>query len=412
MGRLGVAVKRPTRCYMLLAAFGLCRLTPHSLTCPTHPPSHPPLEMQMNYELEAANTLQFQRGEHVWERGGCWRTSPRADRCLCSPPPCPACVLLSSLCLHTWHGSTPCPCCLPSFSSHSSRPPPPPHHMLCPLPACCRPGLPPGHRHPRRRHRGLHHRRAGAGLGGRRAADRQPRRRRAPAVRHAALRVPDPAAGHGVGGRVVGGGGLEPHGAGQELTACCECGTVQRAHCRPCPLLPPSPRCSLLHADPHPGNLLRTTDGRIAILDHGLIQVPPCPRAHLPSLPAPCCLPSCRTSCAPRLTSPSVAHHPHLASHSLCSSPQEIPRDYALALMEYIAHLSVGDWDRCGGGAGWVGGRAGGRGGGSGVTAGHRGGWTARRACSANSPPAVPPSFVPTVPVTLPSCPPACPQPC
>ncbi|PSC69658.1 putative aarF domain-containing kinase chloroplastic [Micractinium conductrix] len=51
----------------------------------------------------------------------------------------------------------------------------------------------------------------------------------------------------------------------------------------------------LLHADPHPGNLLRTTDGRIAILDHGLIQ--------------------------------------------------EIPRDYALALMEYIAHLSVGDWD-------------------------------------------------------------------
>jgi predicted unusual protein kinase regulating ubiquinone biosynthesis (AarF/ABC1/UbiB family) len=25
----------------------------------------------------------------------------------------------------------------------------------------------------------------------------------------------------------------------------------------------------LLHADPHPGNLMRTTDGRIAILDHG-----------------------------------------------------------------------------------------------------------------------------------------------
>ncbi|EFN54445.1 hypothetical protein CHLNCDRAFT_24990, partial [Chlorella variabilis] len=51
----------------------------------------------------------------------------------------------------------------------------------------------------------------------------------------------------------------------------------------------------LLHADPHPGNLLRTTDGRIAILDHGLIQ--------------------------------------------------EVPRDYSLALMEYIAHLSVGDWN-------------------------------------------------------------------
>lgn len=51
----------------------------------------------------------------------------------------------------------------------------------------------------------------------------------------------------------------------------------------------------LLHADPHPGNLLRTTDGRIAILDHGLIQ--------------------------------------------------DIPREYALTLLEYIAHLSVGDWD-------------------------------------------------------------------
>ncbi|PRW59939.1 eyespot assembly ABC1 kinase family [Chlorella sorokiniana] len=51
----------------------------------------------------------------------------------------------------------------------------------------------------------------------------------------------------------------------------------------------------LLHADPHPGNLLRTTDGRIAILDHGLIQ--------------------------------------------------EIPDNYAVALLEYIAHLSVGDWD-------------------------------------------------------------------
>ncbi|KAI7839911.1 hypothetical protein COHA_006391 [Chlorella ohadii] len=51
----------------------------------------------------------------------------------------------------------------------------------------------------------------------------------------------------------------------------------------------------LLHADPHPGNLMRTTDGRIAILDHGLIQ--------------------------------------------------EIPDDYAVSLLEYIAHLSVGDWD-------------------------------------------------------------------
>jgi aarF domain-containing kinase len=50
----------------------------------------------------------------------------------------------------------------------------------------------------------------------------------------------------------------------------------------------------LLHADPHPGNLLRTADGRIAILDHGLVQ--------------------------------------------------EVPPDYSLTLLEYIAHLSVGDW--------------------------------------------------------------------
>ncbi|GAB4820396.1 hypothetical protein N2152v2_007442 [Parachlorella kessleri] len=50
-----------------------------------------------------------------------------------------------------------------------------------------------------------------------------------------------------------------------------------------------------LHADPHPGNLLRTPDGKIAILDYGLMTT--------------------------------------------------VPPDYSLALVEYIAHLSVGDYE-------------------------------------------------------------------
>ena len=50
-----------------------------------------------------------------------------------------------------------------------------------------------------------------------------------------------------------------------------------------------------LHGDAHEGNLLRTTDGRVAILDWGLVQ--------------------------------------------------EIPPHISLALVEYIAHLSVGDWE-------------------------------------------------------------------
>lgn len=33
----------------------------------------------------------------------------------------------------------------------------------------------------------------------------------------------------------------------------------------------------LLHADPHPGNLLRTPDGRICILDFGMPASPPSP---------------------------------------------------------------------------------------------------------------------------------------
>ena len=51
----------------------------------------------------------------------------------------------------------------------------------------------------------------------------------------------------------------------------------------------------LLHADPHPGNLIRTPDGRICILDFGLMT--------------------------------------------------EVPPERAQALVEYIAHLSVEDFE-------------------------------------------------------------------
>jgi aarF domain-containing kinase len=49
-----------------------------------------------------------------------------------------------------------------------------------------------------------------------------------------------------------------------------------------------------LHADPHPGNLLRTTDGRVAILDFGLMT--------------------------------------------------QVPPNYSIALVQYIAHLTTADW--------------------------------------------------------------------
>jgi aarF domain-containing kinase len=50
-----------------------------------------------------------------------------------------------------------------------------------------------------------------------------------------------------------------------------------------------------LHADPHPGNLIRTPEGTIAILDYGLIT--------------------------------------------------EVGEEKRFALLEYIAHISVGDYD-------------------------------------------------------------------
>jgi aarF domain-containing kinase len=50
-----------------------------------------------------------------------------------------------------------------------------------------------------------------------------------------------------------------------------------------------------LHSDPHEGNLLRTPDGKIAVLDYGLMT--------------------------------------------------EIQEEYSLTLLEYIAHLSIEDWD-------------------------------------------------------------------
>jgi aarF domain-containing kinase len=100
----------------------------------------------------------------------------------------------------------------------------------------------------------------------------------------------------------------------------------------------------LLHADPHPGNLLRTADGRIAILDHGLVQVGGGGGG-------------ARAPRAGGLWGGVQGRHPgeglfapSTFTRALVNPPfrlvraQEVPPDYSLTLLEYIAHLSVGDW--------------------------------------------------------------------
>lgn len=47
-----------------------------------------------------------------------------------------------------------------------------------------------------------------------------------------------------------------------------------------------------LHADPHPGNLLRTPDGKIAVLDYGLMtEVGRCLIASMTVMTALVCMP-------------------------------------------------------------------------------------------------------------------------
>ena len=77
------------------------------------------------------------------------------------------------------------------LTAPARSPPAPPH----------RPGLPAGRADPGGGGGGLLQRLPGAGLGGGRAPHRLERRRRAGAVRHAAVGLPDPAAGHGPAAR-------------------------------------------------------------------------------------------------------------------------------------------------------------------------------------------------------------------
>lgn len=117
-----------------------------------------------------------------------------------------------------------------------------------------------------------------------------------------------------------------------------------------------------LHADPHPGNLLRTPDGRLCILDWGLVtsldkagdvclQFTACGKAvELKSCP----LQTVRTGREPRLPCGKRQEH----NDFLTASGQERPSAYyrrqlsipptegfRVAYIEHIAHLVSGDYD-------------------------------------------------------------------
>jgi len=109
-----------------------------------------------------------------------------------------------------------------------------------------------------------------------------------------------------------------------------------------------------LHADPHPGNLIRTLDGKICILDFGLMtEVSALPGRGIRHANAGSRMHSnlhmrlsdaavVSDAQAKRLTSRryfKCSHLVHVVGLCVQVTPQQ-----SLALVEYIAHLSVQDW--------------------------------------------------------------------